>query len=91
MLILKKPEISFYGRAAEVGTFAVQLTRWRGRAITTGSAANIGFLRKLGVDEVIDYTRNRFDAELYNVDVVLDTAGGATVDRSWQVLRNKAS
>jgi NADPH:quinone reductase-like Zn-dependent oxidoreductase len=71
-----------------VGVFAVQLAHWKGaHVITTSSSANLDFLRGLGADETIDYTKTRFEDQLRDVDVVLDAAGGDVVQRSWQVLR----
>jgi NADPH:quinone reductase-like Zn-dependent oxidoreductase len=66
----------------------VQLARWKGaEVIATASAENHDFLRELGASEVIDYTRERFEEKAKNVDVVLDTIGGETQQRSWGVLR----
>jgi NADPH:quinone reductase-like Zn-dependent oxidoreductase len=44
-------------------------------------------LRKLGVDEPIDYTQQRFEDVARNIDIVLDTIGGETQERSWSVLK----
>jgi NADPH:quinone reductase-like Zn-dependent oxidoreductase len=41
----------------------------------------------LGADEIIDYTTTRFEDVVRDVDVVLDTRGGETVDRSWRVVK----
>src|SRR5262249_10242460 len=71
-----------------VGTFAVQLARWRGaRVLATAATSNLDFVRELGADEVIDYTRVRFEEAAREVDVVLDTVGGETLERSWRVRR----
>ncbi len=71
-----------------MGVFAVQLAKWKGaHVITTSSTANLEFLRGLGADETIDYTKTRFEDVLRDVDVVLDAVGGDTVERSWPVLR----
>ncbi len=43
--------------------------------------------RELGADEVIDYTAVRFEDRVHDLDVVLDTVGGDTLERSWHVLR----
>jgi len=76
-----------HGAAGGVGTFAVQLAKWRGaRVIATGSGGNEGFLRELGADDFIDYRRRRFEDSVRGVDVVLDTVGGETQERSWSVL-----
>lgn len=80
------------GGAGGVGVFAVQLARWKGaHVITTSSAANLDFLRSLGADETIDYTKTRAEDWLRDIDVVLDAVGGDTVARSWPVLRKGGS
>src|SRR6185295_18859865 len=76
--------VLIHGAAGGVGTFAVQLARWRGAGVTgTASAANLDFVRSLGADDVIDYRAERFE----DVDVVFDTVGGETLERSWGVLK----
>ena len=76
-----------HGAAGGVGTFAVQLAKWRGaRVFGTASARNQGFLRELGA-EPIDYATTAFEDVARDVDVVLDAVGGATLNRSWSVLK----
>jgi NADPH:quinone reductase-like Zn-dependent oxidoreductase len=41
----------------------------------------------LGVDELIDYAKTKFEDVVRDVDVVLDTQGGDTQQRSWKVLK----
>ncbi len=48
---------------------------------------NTDFVKALGADEVIDYRSTSFETVIGDVDVVLDTIGGDTRDRSWGVLR----
>jgi NADPH:quinone reductase-like Zn-dependent oxidoreductase len=80
--------VLIHGAAGGVGTFAVQLARWRGARVTgTASAANLEFVRSLGADEVIDYRARRFEDVVRDVDVVFDTVGGETLQRSWAVLK----
>lgn len=77
-----------HGAAGGVGHMAVQLAKLRGAyVIGTASARNLDFVRGLGADEVIDYTATPFEQVVSNVDVVLDTIGGETQDRSWGVLK----
>ena len=77
-----------HGAAGGVGAFAVQIARWHGAyAVGTASAANRDFLLGLGANEVIDYQHVQFEQAVRDVDVVLDTIGGATRERSWQVLK----
>lgn len=71
-----------------VGHFAVQLAKWKGAYVfATASTKNQELLRKLGVDEPIDYTQQRFEDMARKMDIVLDTLGGETQERSWSVLK----
>jgi len=77
-----------HGASGGVGIFAVQLAQQRGaHVIVTCSAANADFVRQLGAGQVIDYGTQRFEEVASQMDVVFDTVGGETLDRSWQVLR----
>jgi len=86
---LKKGQrILVHGAAGSVGTFAVQLASWAGAfAIGTASADNSDLLRELGAQEVIDYHAVRFEDEVRDLDLVLDTIGGYTLTRSYGVVR----
>jgi NADPH:quinone reductase-like Zn-dependent oxidoreductase len=80
--------VLIHGAAGGVGVFAVQLARWRGtHVIGTASASNVVFVRGLGADEVIDYRAQRFEDIVHDLDVVFDTVGGETLERSWGVLK----
>ena len=80
--------VLIHGEAGGVGAFAVQLARWRGAHVSaTASARHHDFLRGLGVETAIDYRTTRFEEVLRDVDVVLDTIGGDTLERSWRILR----
>ena len=77
-----------HGASGGVGSSAVQLGKWKGAyVIGTCSGRNSDFVRKLGADEVIDYQTTRFEEAARDIDVVLDTIGGETQERSWQLLR----
>lgn len=77
-----------HGGAGAVGLYAVQLAHIRGaRVITTVSARDIDFVKRLGADEAIDYKASRFEKEVRDVDVVFDSVGGDTLERSWGVLK----
>jgi NADPH:quinone reductase-like Zn-dependent oxidoreductase len=80
--------VLIHAAAGGVGTFAVQLAKWKGaKVIGTGSAHNAEFVRGLGVDTFVDYGATRFEDVVRDVDVVFDTLGGETQERSWRVLR----
>jgi NADPH:quinone reductase-like Zn-dependent oxidoreductase len=80
--------VLIHAAAGGVGTFAVQLARWRGaHVVGTGSAGNLGFLRDLGCDEVIDYHATPFEEVVRDCDLVLDLVGGDTQLRSLDALQ----
>jgi NADPH:quinone reductase-like Zn-dependent oxidoreductase len=80
--------VLIHGAAGGVGTWAVQFAHWRGAyTIGTASHSKHAFLRELGADEVFDYASARFEDNFRDVDIVLDTVGGETLDRSWGILR----
>jgi NADPH:quinone reductase-like Zn-dependent oxidoreductase len=80
--------VLIHGAAGGVGVFAVQIARWRGaRVMGTASQVNLDFVRGLGADEVIDYQATRFEEVVREIDVVFDTVGGETLERSWGVLK----
>jgi NADPH:quinone reductase-like Zn-dependent oxidoreductase len=81
-------KILIHAAAGGVGSFAVQLAKWKGAyVIGTASEENQSFLRELGVDEPIDYESTPFEDSVRDVDVVFDTIGGDTQTRSWKVLK----
>ena len=76
------------GAAGGVGSYALQLARWKGAYVAgTASAANLEFVRSLGADEAIDYSAGPVERAVSGVDVVFDTVGGEVMDRSWQLLK----
>ncbi|WP_406191439.1 MULTISPECIES: NADP-dependent oxidoreductase [unclassified Streptomyces] len=78
-----------HGGAGGVGSAAVQIAKHLGaEAIATASADGVELVRELGADQVIDYRAEKFDELLSGVDVVLDTIGGDTQERSFRVLRS---
>jgi NADPH:quinone reductase-like Zn-dependent oxidoreductase len=80
--------VLIHAAAGGVGHIAVQLAKWKGaHVIGTAAERNHDFLRKLGVDQVIDYDTERFEEVVQPVDVVLDTLGGEIQTRSWQVVK----
>lgn len=84
----KKKRVLIHGASGAVGTFAVQLARWRGAHVTaTASSGNLDFVRALGADVVIDYHATRFEDVVCDMDVIFDGVGGETLERSWNILK----
>ncbi len=80
--------VLIHGATGGVGSFAVQLAHGKGaHTIGTSSTRHVAFARELGADEVVDYTTQRFEETVHDVDVVFDTVGGETLERSWAVLK----
>jgi NADPH:quinone reductase-like Zn-dependent oxidoreductase len=76
------------GGAGGVASFGVQIAKHIGaRVITTASANNHDYVRKLGADQVIDYNKEDFTKVASGVDAVFDTVGGDVVNRSFAVLK----
>jgi NADPH:quinone reductase-like Zn-dependent oxidoreductase len=76
------------GGAGAVGVFAIQLAHWRGaRVTTTASARNLDFVAAIGAERAIDYRAEPFERDVTGMDVVFDTVGGDTLERSWDLLQ----
>ncbi|KZS71089.1 NADPH:quinone oxidoreductase [Mycobacterium kansasii] len=71
-----------------VGTIAIQLAKHLGATVaTTTSTANVDWVKGLGADIVIDYKKDDFESVLHDYDVVFDTQGGQTLEKSLLVLK----
>lgn len=80
--------ILIQGGAGGVAGFAIQLAKHIGATvITTASAANHGYVRGLGADQVIDYNAGDFAAQVADCDAVFDTVGGDVATRSFAALK----
>jgi len=76
------------GAAGGVGHLALQLAKWQGaRVIAVASGPHEDFLRELGADEFIDYTKDHPEEVARDVDLVLDTVGGPQSHRLLRVLK----
>jgi NADPH:quinone reductase-like Zn-dependent oxidoreductase len=81
--------ILIQGGAGGVAAFAIQLSKHLGaRVITTASASNHDYLRKIGADEIVDYNAVDFTKAVRDCDAVFDTVGGDVAQRSFSVLRS---
>jgi NADPH:quinone reductase-like Zn-dependent oxidoreductase len=76
------------GGAGGVGHLAIQLAKWKGaQVITTTSTRNVAFVRELGADLVIDYTRASVADVVQEVDVVLDMMGEDVLREAFEVVK----
>ena len=81
-------KVLIHAGSGGVGTFAIQLAKHLGAIVaTTTSTANVEWVKRLGADIVIDYKKDDFANILHDYDVVLDTLGGETLEKSLRVLK----
>ena len=76
------------GAAGGVGTYFVQFAKALGaKVIGKASGKNAEHLKSLGVDHVIDYTKEKFEDVVKGVDVIIDNVLGEVQKRSWKSLK----
>jgi len=77
-----------HGAAGNVGAYAVQFAKRAGaETIATAFTRDLDYVHGLGADQVIDARTAHFEERVKDVDVVIDTIGGETLDRSFEVLK----
>jgi NADPH:quinone reductase-like Zn-dependent oxidoreductase len=80
--------VLIHGGSGGVGHFAIQIGKTRGaKVIATASTAHQDFLRQMGADVPIDYTKTKFEDVAKDIDVVVDMVGGETLKRSYGVVK----
>ena len=84
----KGQKVLIHAGSGGVGTFAIQLAKHVGATVaTTTSTANVDLVKSLGADIVIDYKKEDFENVLHDYDVVLNSLGKDTLEKSLQVLK----
>jgi NADPH:quinone reductase-like Zn-dependent oxidoreductase len=84
----KGQKVLIHAGSGGVGTFAIQLAKHIGATVaTTTSTANIDLVKRLGADVVIDYKQDDFEKVLSGYDVVLNSLGKDTLEKSLKVLK----
>jgi NADPH:quinone reductase-like Zn-dependent oxidoreductase len=78
------------GASGGVGTFAVQIANLYGADVTgVCSTRNVDFVRSLGADHVIDYTKEDFTKSPDRYDVIIDNVANHSLSECRRVLTPK--
>jgi NADPH:quinone reductase-like Zn-dependent oxidoreductase len=86
--LAKGQTVLVHAGSGGVGAFAIQLAKHLGATvITTCSAKNADFVRDLGADRVVDYTKESFGDVLEGVDLVLDSVGESAYEGNLRVVK----
>ncbi|TKH88381.1 NADP-dependent oxidoreductase [Bacillus cereus] len=89
MQLQKGQKILIHAGSGGVGTFAIQLAKIMGATVTTtASEAGANLVTPLGADEIINYKTEKFEDILQNYDAVFDTIGGATLEKSFNIIKS---
>jgi NADPH:quinone reductase-like Zn-dependent oxidoreductase len=84
----KGQKVLIHAGSGGVGTIAIQLAKHLGAIVaTTTSTANLDLVKSLGADIAIDYKTTDFEKVLRDYDVVLNSLGTGTLNKSLQVLK----
>ena len=81
-------KVLIHAGSGGVGTIAIQLAKHLGAVVaTTTSGKNADWVKALGADIIVDYKTTDFEDVIQDYDVVFDTQGGKTLEKSLHVLK----
>lgn len=81
-------KVLIHAAGGGVGHYAVQIAKHFGaRVIGTGSSSKRDFVLKLGADEFIDYTKEKFEDKVNDADIVFDSIPGDHILRSLDAVK----
>ncbi len=87
--VQKGQRVLIHGAAGGVGSMAVQIAKNAGAyVIATAGGYSRNYLKELGVDEIIDYKTQDFSTIVHDIDLVINTTGSVTLEKSYKVVKN---
>lgn len=88
----KGQKVLIHAGSGGVGTLAIQIAKHLGAEVAaTTSTANVEMVKNLGADIVIDYKTQKFEEELKDYDLVLDSMGGEILNNSFKILKKSGA
>jgi NADPH:quinone reductase-like Zn-dependent oxidoreductase len=77
------------GATGNVGAYAMQFAKSAGlHIVATSSQKDMNDVKRLGAEIVVDYHAEGFERAIPPVDVIIDTVGGPTLERSLLTLKS---
>jgi len=88
MALKANQKVLIHGGSGGIGSFAIQLAKYMGAYVTaTAADEGVTFAKKIGADSVVNYKTDLFEESGREYHAVLDTVGGETYDKSFEVLK----
>ncbi|MEJ1223997.1 NADP-dependent oxidoreductase [Sediminicola sp. 1XM1-17] len=87
--IKENDRILIHAGSGGVGSFAIQFAKEKGAIVyTTTSTKNVAWVKALGADRVIDYTKEDYKEVANNLDIVFDTLGDEYTFEAFEIIKD---